>query len=273
MLKSVAYIGYGFVGKASHEQFKYNAEALIVDPKIPNGLTISDLSIREPEIAFVSINAPTLENGTVDASVVYKVFEDLSYIGYEGIVVLKSTLPPETVVDLGHKFSELRYVYSPEFLRERSWDYDAVHPSQVILAGDWGVCQDLYIFYKHHSNVWSSAKYVVGMTYSEAALIKYTINCYLASKVTFMNQIYELMSDVNGTTPTFEEWIFFTDTLTNDSRFGESHTSVPGPDGQFGYGGSCFPKDVKAMIGFDTEHRLTVLRETELANTKARLKQ
>lgn len=274
MLNGIAYVGYGFVGKACHEQFKHNVKAIIIDPKLTT-TTVKDLPDYAPEIVFVSINAPTLQDGTVDDSVIHDVFADLVAIKYRGLVVLKSTLPPVQVAGLAKKYYELRYIYSPEFLREATWESDSLRPSQIILAGDYQDCDVMKDVYQKHSHVWQGVKYVIGVGYEEASMVKYTINCYLASKVTFMNQVYELLSDVCGTPghqPQPEVWKYFTDMLGNDQRFGHSHLAVPGPDGQFGYGGSCFPKDVKAMNGFDKNERMTVLRETEIANTQHRLR-
>lgn len=270
MLKGIAYIGYGFVGKACHEQFMHNVSAVIVDPKY-SANTVKD--VLETEVAFVSINAPTLPDRTVDTSVIYKIFAELEEIQYKGIVVLKSTVPPLQVQDLADKFTKLRYVYSPEFLRENSWKLDSLRPSQIIIAGEKDTCEDLADIYTMHSHVWQAVKYVTGVDYKDAALVKYTINCYLASKVTFMNQVQELWKDVHQEDELSDlSWKVLTTMLSNDTRFGNSHLNVPGPDGQYGYGGSCFPKDVKAMIGFDELERMSVLRETEIANTKHRLK-
>jgi UDPglucose 6-dehydrogenase len=281
MLKSIAFIGYGFVGKACHKAFEHNTEAIIIDPRHSN-IVISDLRIREPPLVFVSINAPTLDDRSVDASVIYNIFEQLVNIEYKGIVVLKSTLPPTIVDDLYIRFGRdkvmnkegpLRYIYSPEFLRERDWEKDALTPYQIIMAGSFFDCKLLQSIYENHSNINCTDVIFNIVDYRAAALAKYAINSYLASKVVFMNQLYQLYKDtyddydhVSGM-----DWSEFINLLDTDLRIGHSHLDVPGPDGQFGYGGTCFPKDVKAMIGFDKENRLTVLRETELVNTVIRL--
>jgi len=278
MLKSIAFIGYGFVGKACHKAFEHNTEAIIIDPKYSE-TTIEDLSLFRPRLTFVSINAPTLDDRSVDASVIYTVFQQLADIKYDGLVVLKSTLPPDIVHDLYVKFGRskifnktgpLRYVYSPEFLREAEWEKDALNPPQIIMAGEFFDCEELENYYKNNSHIRYARFHKCD--YKEAALAKYAINSFLASKVVFMNQIYQLYSDMYGKTPIhYESWNAFTDMLTTDIRFGNSHVKVPGPDGQFGYGGSCFPKDMKAMVGFDTKERCTLVREAEIANTQIRL--
>lgn len=271
MLNNIAYIGYGFVGRACHQQFKNNVPAIIIDPKVTL-LTTKDLAQHVVELIFVAINAPTLEDGTVNTSIIHQIFADLVAINYAGIVVLKSTVPPLQCEEFATLYPSLRYIYSPEFLREATWAQDALHPSQMILAGEIADCMELKHYYLTYSHVSNDTKWTIGIHYNIASLLKYTINCYLASKVTFMNQIHELVGDISGDNPTDTYWTQFTQLLANDPRFGSSHLRVPGTDGQFGYGGSCFPKDVRAMIGFDTQDRLSVLRETEVANTHARLK-
>jgi len=280
MLRSIAFIGYGFVGKACHKAFEHNVEAIIIDPAYSTTV-ISDLQIKPPPLIFVAINAPTLDDRTVDASVIYNIFEQLSLIKYKGLVVLKSTLPPNVVHDLYVKYGldpilkhngtngHLRYVYSPEFLRESSWEKDAVDPDMIVMAGNFHDCKELEDIYRKHSHI-KHTRYFI-LDYKEAALLKYTINSFLASKVVFMNQIYQLYSDMYESPTHPETWKSFTDVLSGDQRFGFSHLSVPGNGGQFGYGGTCFPKDMKAMIGFDKHGRLSVIREAEVVNTKIRL--
>lgn len=270
MLESVGYIGYGFVGRACHEAFKHNASPIIVDPKY-SSTTIEDLIHVHPPLTFVSINAPTLSDGLVDASLIYGIFKKLSDLNYKGIVVLKSTLTPDIVDDLNSKFSNtLRYIYSPEFLREATWQQDAVTPNMIITAGRFEDCKELEEIYDKHSHI-NNPPFVI-LDYKEAALIKYTINTYLATKVIFMNQIYQLYTDMyNGHQPMAWSWEQFTEVLATDPRIGNSHLKVPGKEGVFGYGGSCFPKDVKALLGFDKNKRLSVLAEAEQANTKLRI--
>jgi nucleotide sugar dehydrogenase len=276
MLGNVGFIGYGVVGKACHHAFRHNIVPIVIDPKYSK-VTIQDLKDSNAKLTFVSVNAPTRDDRTVDASAIYDVFQQLADIKYTGLVVLKSTLPPDIVDDLCKKYfidstnSELgllRYIYSPEFVREGHWEDDAVAPQQIIMAGNYQDCKELEVYYRNHSHV--RLPRFQYCSYKEASFVKYAINSYLAMKVTFLNQMYQLMVDADGLIQP-ESWRAFTDMLTADLRIGSTHLDVPGPDGMFGYGGSCLPKDVKAIIGYDKNQRLSVLREVELANTKNRL--
>jgi len=280
MLRYTAFIGYGFVGKACHKAFEHNTEAIIIDPKYSDS-SIADLPKYDCNLVFVSIFAPTLDDRSVDASVIYNIFQQLADIEYTGLVVLKSTLPPDIVDDLYVKFGRdsvmnkegpLRYIYSPEFLREADWEKDSVNQNFIIMAGNFHDCEELKLMYRNHSSIPAYCRFITA-DYKEASLAKYAINSMLAMKVAFMNQLYLLHIDTYGLAHPIhpETWKVFTDILSADMRIGQSHLQVPGPDGNFGYGGTCFPKDVKALIGYDKNNRLSILREVEEANTMIRL--
>lgn len=265
---NVGIIGYGFVGKSMEKVFEHNAEFFIVDPKYTK-LQIKDL-VEKTKLIFVCLPAPTGENNIVDYSLISNVFTELSALEYSGIVVVKSTLPPDAVENLS--IYGLRYIYSPEFLREKTWEEDAVNPQLVILAGNFVDCEELEeIYYRHSQIVDKSRPVFKKLDYKEASLAKYAINTFLAAKVTFMNQLYQLYSDTYGKEPMPDDWVYFTEVISLDTRIGNTHMIVPGNDGKFGYGGTCFPKDVKGIIGFDKNERLSLLREVDEANTKLRL--
>lgn len=267
MLGKVGIVGYGYVGKACCSIFKDNAEIIIIDPKYP-GVTWEMFFNDPPAITFISVPAPTLDNGSVDTSIVENVLENLNENKYTGIIVIKSTIPPLDIDFIFNKFSGLNIVYSPEFLRELTWQNDAINPSQIILAGSDYLCTVVRDIYLKHANI-SRTRFVIYNDIKTAALAKYAINSFLATKVVFMNQLQQLYIDLHGTV---NGWFEFTRVLENDTRIGHSHLQVPGNDGQYGYGGSCFPKDVKAMLTFDKNGRLSVLKEAEISNTIIRIK-
>jgi UDPglucose 6-dehydrogenase len=139
----------------------------------------------------------------------------------------------------------------------------------IILGGDFLICTEVKKIYECHSHIKMTKFFITSAM--EASLVKYTINTFLATKVTFFNQIYKYYIELNeGKEPHYELWNAFTEMVGADYRMGNSHMTVPGPDGQYGYGGNCFPKDVRAFIGSDSNGHLSVLREVELSNTKNR---
>ena len=100
--------------------------------------------------------------------------------------------------------------------------------------------------YKEHSECKECPVYKTDMV--TASMVKYCINGLLATKVTFMNEMYDILKAAKGT-----DWKTFTDIISNDPRVGKTHMKVPGNDGQRGYAGSCFPKDTNALAWFARE--------------------
>ena len=103
-------------------------------------------------------------------------------------------------------------------------------------------------------------------THAEASMVKYTTNCWLSTKVSFFNQLYDLCQ-ANGTNYNLIRQI-----LTHDKRIGDSHMLVPGPDGSRGFGGACFPKDTSAFSQYakDLNKPLTVLESAVEYNKTVR---
>jgi UDPglucose 6-dehydrogenase len=101
-----------------------------------------------------------------------------------------------------------------------------------------------------------------------ASLLKYTINSWLATKVVFFNELWKLHQSGSSSVP----WEQFTDMLSRDSRMGHSHMKVPGPDGDFGFGGHCFPKDTEALLNYASGKniKLSVLKKATETNNKFR---
>jgi len=100
--------------------------------------------------------------------------------------------------------------------------------------------------YLEHSDCKECPVYKTDMV--TASMVKYCINSFLATKVTFMNEMYDVLKAAKGT-----DWPTFTKIIENDPRIGNTHMKVPGNDGQRGYAGSCFPKDTNALAWFARE--------------------
>jgi UDPglucose 6-dehydrogenase len=103
-----------------------------------------------------------------------------------------------------------------------------------------------------------------------ASMVKYCINSFLATKVTFMNEMYDVLKAARGT-----DWNTFSKIIQTDPRMGKTHMQVPGHDGQRGYAGSCFPKDTNALAWFAREILNTPFTQLETSiaiNDKFRTK-
>lgn len=235
-------IGSGFVGSAVSHGFSEDTEQFIVDPKF-NDNTLQDLVNRNAEITFVCVPTPQQDTHMdVDTSIARTVLQELNELEYKGVVVVKSTITPHHLKQFKTLYSNLRLVYNPEFLTEANSLQEFINPHMQILGGELQDCIEVEQAYINHSKVKIVPTFKTDLT--SASMIKYTINSWLATKVSFFNELFHLHQSSNAET----SWEQFTDMLKRDPRVGDSHMQVPGPDGQFGFGGHCLPKDTKALL-------------------------
>ena len=235
-------IGQGFVGSAVSNGFSVDTEQFIVDPKFTDN-TIEDLVNKDTEIVFVCVPTPKQDSHLdVDTHIAREVLRELDDLEYEGVVVVKSTITPHHLKQFKTLYSNLRLVYNPEFLTEANSKQEFINPHMQILGGELQDCIAVEQAYINHSRVKIVPTFKTDLT--SASLIKYTINSWLATKVSFFNELFHLHQSSNAET----SWEQFTDMLKRDPRVGDSHMQVPGPSGEFGFGGHCLPKDTKALL-------------------------
>ena len=249
-------IGKGFVGGSVAHGFDRNVEQIIVDPQ-HSETTLKECVKQNPQIIFICVPTPQSESGDVDVSISKTVLAEINKFRYKGIVVIKSTISPNHLT----KFTEdykLRIVYNPEFLTEANANWDFCNPSMQILGGNWDDCEAVEKAYVHHTSVKIVPTFKTDII--TASLLKYTINSFLATKVTFMNELHVLHASSGAES----SWEQFTDMLQRDPRIGDTHLQVPGPDGKFGFGGHCFPKDTSAFVYYSEEQN-TLLNLLEKA--------
>lgn len=244
MTAKIGIIGHGFVGSAVANGFKRDVNKLIVDPALTD-VTIKVLVDNfNPAGVFVCVPTPETKSGDVCVDIATEVLKELHDLKYKGIVIIKSTITPRHLTRFKKKFSTLKLVYNPEFLTEANSLNDFLNPSMQILGGKWRDCEWVERLYVRHSNVRVVPTFKVDLI--TASMLKYTINSWLATKVTFFNELRELYDASNTKVP----WESFTDMLTRDPRMGDTHMQVPGPDRQPGFGGHCFPKDTAALLHY-----------------------
>lgn len=265
MRLKIGVIGSGFVGGAVINGFnKPNVDMWIVDPK-KTVVTIQQLVENDPHLVFVCVPTPESKDGSVDVSIVDSVLSDLDKFGYDGIVVIKSTITPDHLTRFDEKY-RVRLVYNPEFLTEANAHQDFINPPMQILGGYWNDCEAVERAYVEFSHVKIVPTFKTDMI--SASLLKYTINSWLATKVTFMNEIYQLHKNSGSKT----SWEQFTDMLQRDKRVGESHLRVPGPDGKFGFGGHCFPKDTAGLLSYADNNNIELSVLNKAVETNARIR-
>lgn len=258
-------IGKGFVGSAVSNGFNRDVEQFVVDPTY-NKNTISDLMEFKPEGIFVCVPTPEKKSGDVCVDIVTQVLSELCDANYRGVVIVKSTITPKHLTKFKKTFGNLKIVYNPEFLTEANSLQDFLQPNMQILGGKWRDCEWVERLYVRHSSVRVVPTFKVDLI--TASLLKYTINSWLATKVTFFNELRELYDASNTKVP----WESFTDMLSRDPRMGNTHMKVPGPDGELGFGGHCFPKDTRALIYYAEQMGvdLEILQKAVDKNNKIR---
>ena len=238
-------VGHGFVGTAVDHGFTKDVQKFIVDPKHNSTNTIEDLIAVRPDATFVAVPTPQLESGECNTEILETVMQQLNKS--KGLlVIVKSTVPGYKLEKIKEECTNLRIVYNPEFLTEKNYIDDFVNPPMHVFGGINADTDAVEKLYNKHSECKECPVYKTDMV--TASMVKYCINGLLATKVTFMNEMYDILKAAKGT-----DWKTFTDIISNDPRVGKTHMKVPGNDGQRGYAGSCFPKDTNALAWFARE--------------------
>ena len=243
----IGIVGKGFVGSAVAHGFSascgYNAEIRIYD-KDPSRRSHSlDETVNSSDFIFISVPTPANSNGENDLSILNRVLEDINSINKSSsnIILVRSTIIPGTTEELQKKFKNLRLVFNPEFLTERSANFDFINQTRIILGGS---KKNTDLVSRLYRDRFGEHLPVVQTDFQTAESIKYMNNLFFATKVSFLNEMYLMVNKVNG------NWDDAIAGFILDGRIGHSHINVPGPDGKFGFGGSCFPKDIQALIAF-----------------------
>ena len=255
-------IGKGFVGSAVANGFDKDCEQVIVDPWYNNN-TLDE--VLDCKLVFVCVPTPVAEDGSCDTTIAKDVLTELNRLQYKGVVVIKSTIIPDYLQEFKKEYA-LKIVYNPEFLTEANADDDFKNPPFQVFGGKWRDCEIVEKAYLRHSSVRIVPTFKVDLT--TASLLKYTINSWLATKVTFFNELKEL----HELGSSMVSWEQFTDMLSRDERVGNSHMQVPGPDGEPGFGGHCLPKDTEALLNYANKKniKMSVLRKAVQTNKKLR---
>jgi UDPglucose 6-dehydrogenase len=234
MKREIIIAGYGFVGKAVANSINDHCILHICDPKI-NENTVADFKYADGVI--ICVGTPSTAIGDCDVNQIYQVMDT---VPVHIPVLLKSTIPPNYLERLLANYPNHSICYSPEFLRAVSANEDFANQTYMVMGGDdpEGMWQTLF------QESCPKLKLVFNTSITEASMIKYATNCFLSVKVTFFNQIYD-MCKLNGA-----DYDLVRQVLTHDTRIGNSHMMVPGPDGSRGFGGACFPKDTNAFVHY-----------------------
>ena len=239
----IGIVGIGFVGAAVKHWFEKKKYPLFLYDKYKK--IGSPQEINKADIVFICVPTPSFrkKEGFDDSAI----SESLKNLSGEKIVVIKSTILPGSTEKFQKKFPQHKILFNPEFLRERTACEDFIHPDRQIL----GVTQKSKSAAKKIMNLLPKAPYQKVIEVKEAEMVKYMANSFLAMKVVFANEFYDLCQkvgiDYNGVK----------EGTGKDHRIGESHLDVF-QDGYRGYGGSCFPKDINTIIKFASDNKINM---------------
>ena len=250
---NIGIIGRGFVGSAVAHGFSegvgYNAIIRIYDKDPSKSLNSLEDVVNKSDFIFVSVPTPSNEDGTINIEILNSCISEINEIHSKKkhsnpIVLIRSTILPGTSLKIQNIFPDMRIVFNPEFLTERSANFDFISQTRFVLGGDEKNVTEVSKLYRDR---FGSSIAIIETDFQSAELIKYVCNTYFATKVSFLNEMKRISDKVDA------NWDDVIEGFLRDGRIGSSHSQVPGPDGKFGFGGSCFPKDIQAMISFSKE--------------------
>ena len=238
----IGIVGQGYVGTAIKVGLEPYYELETYD-KYNESKTTCDLKqlVWGCEVIFVCVPTPMNEDGSCHTDIVESVIKEINtYANGLQIVVIKSTVPPGTTDMLDKKYDGVNVIFNPEFLTEANFVEDFKNQDRIILGG---VRKGTNKLRQIYSKVFPTA-HIIKTGSKTAEMVKYMTNSYLATKVSFANEIYQICQKIDIDYDKVVEY------ATLDERLGKTHLSVPGPDGDLGFGGHCLPKDLNALITF-----------------------
>ncbi|MGC9123994.1 MAG: UDP-glucose dehydrogenase family protein [Thermoplasmata archaeon] len=206
--------------------------------------------LSDSDVIFIAVPTPN-ENGKIDLNYVYSAIKSVALINKNAIIVIKSTVIPGTGTRLEKEFN-VKIVSNPEFLREGNAIYDTMHPDRVVIGGD-------YEYSNIVSEIWKFTNAPVLLTTREnAELIKYASNAFLATKISFINEVANLCEKIPNS-----DVEIVAKGMGLDKRIGPLFLKAG-----IGYGGSCFPKDTQALITFaeDLGEKMNIVKAAKKVN-------
>jgi nucleotide sugar dehydrogenase len=249
MLKNIGIVGNGFVGKAVKELI---SKCKMIFLCLPTPMNLDDGSCH------LGILENTLEE-------INDWCDEMEFYGLEQrTIIIKSTIQPGTTEKWNKIYKKIDIAFNPEFLTEANSIEDFKNQNRIIIGSNRKVGAKIKSIY---SKVFPKVP-IIKTSSTIAEMIKYFTNCFLAMKVSYANEIYQICEKLDIDYDKVVEY------AVRDERIGASHLNVPGPDGDFGFGGHCFPKDLNALIHLAEKQGLSldinVLKAVLETNNKVR---
>jgi len=239
-MKKIGIIGKGFVGNAIFQGLNHYYDLKVYDVDSRRSTHTFEEAV-DCDLVFLCVPTPMhKDTGECDLSYIKAVFEKVSQLPRASCVfVIKSTVPVGTTRKLNEEYKNIKILHSPEFLTARTAATDFICPARHIVGGNEenGADKLKQIYEERFPGVACHM-----MTSDESEFVKYFANCFFATKVSYFNEM-AIFARAHGL-----NWNKVIEGVMSDGRIGISHYQVPGFDGSFGFGGTCFPKDINALI-------------------------
>lgn len=217
----------------------------------------------EAEVVFLAVGTPSDEDGTADLKHVLAAAETVAKnLRREAVIITKSTVPVGTASKVAavlarHAQVAFHVCSNPEFMKEGDAVEDFMHPDRVVVGVESDFARS--VLAELYAPFLRTGKPILFMDIASAEMTKYAANAMLATRISFMNEIAQLCDEVGANVDNVRQGI------GSDSRIGSAFL-FPGP----GYGGSCFPKDVMALVRTAEQHQvpLEVVRSVQAVNQR-----
>lgn len=243
----IGVVGCGFVGNAISEGFKNIADIYKydIDPQKKTHEINEILDVCD--YIFICLPTPMVcaEGGDADLSIIFDFFAGIKKIKEDCVFVIKSTVPIGTTKLISEKYNIKNIVHNPEFLTAKNALYDFMHPDRIVIGGqnNFAIEKVVELYHKLFAELISfNVIPIFTMSSDESEMVKYVANAFLATKVSFFNEM-RLLSDKKQM-----NWNRVVDGVTSDKRIGKSHSIVSSIPEEKGFSGNCFCKDINALI-------------------------
>ena len=248
MKPNIGIVGFGFLGRALAHGFNLHTNIKIYD-KYDNVYNTLEETVNDSDYIFVGVPTPMCDDGSQDLTNIYDAVDNITRVAKDGkIIILRSTIIPGTTRAIQFKHTDHDFVFFPEFLTERSAKLDFINASRLIFGGSKHATDEVVELFRPrfpHTPIFQT-------TWEGAEVAKYMSNCFLAIKVMFANEMYDVAKHINVPYEQLRDMWLASGWIAN------THVDVPGHDGDRGYGGKCFPKDVKAFVAWAEEQGLSM---------------
>jgi nucleotide sugar dehydrogenase len=269
---NVSIIGLGFVGSAIYDSFSIKLKNvsninLTVYDKYKNGGIGSLEKCLNTNIMFLCL--PTLFDSVIseyDKSNIYEICDKLEINKYNGIVVIKSTVEPETTNNLSTTYKSLKFVHNPEFLTARTAFEDFHNQAHIVLGkSENSSNEDLDLLGDFYGKLYPNSE-ISRCNCLESEAMKIFCNTFYSVKIQFFTELFLLCKSNNSNYDVIREL------MIKNGWINPMHTTIPGPDGSISYGGLCFPKDTNALIKYMEKKNVpcSVLKNTILERNTMR---